>query len=166
MLRASLALFLLLTGSDACWAEPAKLLSRHGDWEAYSYGGGSAKVCYAASAAKSGQGEVAGRKAAYVMITHGPGKSVGVPSITLGYAVKEGSEAEALLGSTVIRFYAKDDTAWARTGDDEKFLKALQKEKSLIVKASPAKGKPTTDTYALSGFAEAYREIGKACGVK
>lgn len=165
MSRASLALFFLLIGSNA-FAEPAKLLSRHGDWEAYSYGNGAAKVCYAASPAKSSAGEVPGRKAAYVMVTHGPGKSAHVPSITLGYAIKDGTDAEAVLGSTTIRFYTSEDTAWARTGDDDKFLKALQKEKGLTVKAVPAKGKPTTDTYSLSGFAEAYREIGKACAVK
>lgn len=165
MLRSCLALLFLLISFEA-FAEPAKLLSRHGDWEAYSYGSGAAKVCYAASPAKTSVGEVPGRKAAYVMVTHGPGKSAHVPSITLGYASKEGSDAEAVLGSTTIRFYTNDDTAWARTGDDDKFLKALQKEKTLTVKAVPAKGKPTTDSYALSGFAEAYREIGKACGVK
>ncbi|CAA6605081.1 conserved exported hypothetical protein [Rhodospirillaceae bacterium LM-1] len=147
-------------------AEPAKLLSRTGDWEAYSYGSGASKVCYAASQVKKSAGEAPGRKGAYVMITHGPGKSVNVPSITLGFAAKEGSEAEAELGKSTINFYTQDDTAWARAGDDERFIKAMLKEKTLTVKATPVKGKPVADSYSLSGFPEAYREIGKACGVK
>lgn len=152
--------------SLAAQAEPAKLLARHGDWEAYSYGGGASKVCYAASQVKTYAGDVAGRKAAYVMVTHGPGKSANVASITMGYVLKEGSEVEAALGQLKVRYYSKDDTAWARSADEPKFIAALQKEKTLTVKGEPAKGKPTTDTYSLAGFPEAYKEIGKACGVK
>jgi invasion protein IalB len=166
MFRHVLAVVCLTGFTQAAVAEPAKQLAKHGDWEAYSAGSGSAKTCYVASLAKSGSGDVPGRKGAYVMITHGPGKSVGVPSITLGYAAKEGSEAETVLGSVSINFYTKDDTAWARSKDEAGFLKAMQKEKTLVVKAVPAKGKPTTDTYSLNGFVDAYKEIGKACGVK
>jgi invasion protein IalB len=166
MHRQFLVSLLMASISSTALAEPAKQLAKHGDWEAYASGSGSGKVCYVASLAKSSTGDVPGRKGAYVMITHGPGKSVGVPSITLGYPVKEGSEAEAVLGSVTIKFYTKDDTAWARAADEEKFLKAMQKEKSLVVKAVPAKGKPTQDTYSLAGFPEALKEINKACGVK
>ena len=166
MFRQILLCALLLSVPAGAEAEPAKPLAKHGDWEAYSSGSGSAKICYVAGLAKSSNGEVPGRKGAYVMVTHGPGKSVGVPSITLGFAVKEGSEAEAVLGSTALNFYTKDDTAWARAKDEAAFLNAMQKEKSLVVKAIPAKGKPTADTYSLAGFVEAYKEIGKACGVK
>lgn len=147
-------------------ADPAKLLARHGDWEAYSYGNGAGKVCYAASQVKTYAGDVPGRRAAYVMVTHGPGKSANVASVTLGYAVKEGSEVELSLGAAKFRFYTQDDTAWARAADEPKFIAALSKEKSLVAKGEPAKGKPTTDTYSLAGFPEAYKEIGKACGVK
>lgn len=159
------SLFLVL--APAAHAETAKLLAKSGDWEAYAYGSGSAKVCYAASLAKKTSGEVPGRKGtSYVMVTHGPGKAANVPSIDLGFAAKEGSEAEAVMGNESVSFYTSGDTAWARSGDETRFMKALQKEKTLTVKSVPAKGKPVTDTYSLAGFKEAYQAIGKACGVK
>ena len=52
---------------------------------------------------------------------------------------------------------------YAKTED---FINRLAKGKQAIVKGTPQKGQPTTDTYALAGFAQALAMIDKACGIK
>ena len=63
--------------------------------------------------------------------------------------------------------FTKDDSAWARTAElDRAIVAALIKGKNAVVKGVPDKGKPTTDTYSLSGFTKALALIDKACGVQ
>ena len=42
----------------------------------------------------------------------------------------------------------------------------MAKGKQAVVKGAPAKGQPTTDSYALAGFKQALAMIDKACGIK
>ncbi|MCC7166827.1 MAG: invasion associated locus B family protein [Rhodospirillales bacterium] len=148
------------------FAQPSKSLGRNGDWESFAYSEKAGKVCYAASMAKKKGAEPPGRGEAFLLVTHGPGKSANIVSLTPGFALKDGSEVEAEVGPTKIKLFTKGDTAWARSGDDKLLVNAMQKGQTLVIRATPAKGKPTQDSYSLSGFGAAYGEIGKACGVK
>ncbi len=164
--RLALLALVLTFAAQPVLAQPSKNLGRHGDWEAYAFSEKSGKVCYAASMAKKKGAEPSGRGDAFLLVTHGPGKSANIVSLTPGFAFKEGSEAEAEVGGTKIKLFTKGDTAWARTGEDKILVNAMQKGQTLVVRATPAKGKPTQDSFSLSGFGAAYGEIGKACGVK
>jgi hypothetical protein len=162
-----LCLFLGLASFPALAAEP-KQIAKQGDWEAYATPEKNNKLCYAASMVKKKTGDVPGRKAAYIMITHGPGaKSANVVSINAGYVFKEGSEAEVEIGAAKFKLFVKGDAAWAfKETDDRAIILAMTKGVAVTVKGTPAKGKPTVDTYSLSGFGVAYAEINKACGMK
>jgi hypothetical protein len=165
----SFALFLAAISALASFpalAQGSKPITRTGDWEAYAYAEKSGKVCYAASIAKKKSGDIPGRGEAFLMITHGPGKSVNIVSLVPGFAFKDGSEVELEAGSFKVKLFTKGDTAWARAGDDVKLIAALQKSKELIAKSIPAKGKPAQDSFSLKGFGEIYADINKACGVK
>ena len=81
--------------------------------------------------------------------------------------LKEGSEAALDIGGAKFDLFTKDDSAWARTSDlDKTIVAALAKGKQVVIKATPQKGPATTDTYALTGFAQALALIDTACGVK
>jgi len=59
------------------------------------------------------------------------------------------------------------NSAWAATADlDKTIVEAMAKGKQAILKGTPQKGKPTTDTYSLAGFVQALAMIDKACGIK
>ena len=55
---------------------------------------------------------------------------------------------------------------------DERFYSSIVRlqidgsTQEAIVKGTPQRGQPTTDTYALAGFAQALAMIDKACGIK
>ena len=102
------------------------------------------------------------------MITHRSGEKItNVVSFVEGYPLKEGSDASLDIGGTKFDLFTKDDSAWARTAElDQAIVEAMAKGKQAVIKGIPQKGQPTTDTYALSGFAQALALIDKACGVK
>jgi hypothetical protein len=63
--------------------------------------------------------------------------------------------------------FTKGDTAWSRTSDlDKTIVEAMAKGRQAILKATPQKGPPTSDSYSLSGFAQTLALIDKACGIK
>jgi hypothetical protein len=63
--------------------------------------------------------------------------------------------------------FTKGDSAWAATADlDKTIVEAMAKGRQAILKATPQKGPPTSDSYSLSGFAQTLALIDKACGIK
>ena len=102
------------------------------------------------------------------MVTHRPAENIAnVVSFVEGYSLKDGSDAALDVDGRKFELFTKDDSAWARTAElDRTIVGTLAKAKTAVVKGVPQKGKPTTDTYSLSGFAKALALIDKACGVK
>jgi hypothetical protein len=137
-------------------------------WTAYAYQAKSSKVCYLAGEAKKSEPTGIKRKHPLAMVTHRPGEKIAnVVSFIEGYPLKEGSEVSLDIGGAKFDLFTKGDSAWARTPElDKSIVEAMAKGKQAIVKGTPQKGKATTDTYSLAGFAEALALIDKACDVK
>lgn len=143
-------------------------IGRYGDWDVFEGTEGKNKVCYMATIAKETKGGGARKDKSYVMVMHRPAaKSLGVVSVTSGYAFKDKSEAAAEIGGEKLSLYTSaktPDTAWAF--EDAKLVQAMLKGQTMVVKGTPAKGEAATDTYSLTGVSKAYQEMSKACGVK
>ena len=137
-------------------------------WTAYAYKEKSGQVCYLAGEPQNSEPANAKRKPATAMVTHRPdGKVANVVSFVEGYPLKEGSSAALDIGGTKFDLFTKGDSAWAATSDlDKTIVEAMAKGKQAILKATPQKGNPTTDTYSLAGFSQALAMIDKACGIK
>jgi hypothetical protein len=157
--------------SDAALSTPTPQSQRLGSaegWTAYVYKEKSGQVCYLAGGPQKSEPANAKRKPPTAMVTHRPEEKVAnVVSFVEGYPLKEGSDASLDIGGTKFDLFTKGDSAWARTADlDKTIVETMVKGKQAIVKATPQKGQPTTDTYALAGFAQALAMIDKACGIK
>jgi hypothetical protein len=102
------------------------------------------------------------------MVTHRPAEKVAnVVSFVEGYPLKEGSDVSLDIGGAKFDLFTKNDSAWARTAElDKTIVEAMAKGKQAVVKGTSQKGPPTTDTYSLSGFAQALSLIDKACDIK
>jgi invasion protein IalB len=152
-------------------ASPSAASQRLGSaegWTAYVYKEKSGQVCYLASEPQKSEPAKAKRKAPTAMVTHRPDEKVAnVVSFVEGYPLKEGSAAALDIGGTKFDLFTKGDSAWAATADlDKAIVESMAKGKQAILKGTPQKGQPTTDTYSLAGFAQALAMIDKACGVK
>jgi hypothetical protein len=137
-------------------------------WTAYLYKEKSGQVCYLVGEPQKSDPANAKRKPSTAMVTHRPEEKVAnVVSFVEGYPLKEGSDASLEIGGANFELFTKGDSAWARTADlDKTIVEAMAKGKQAVLKGVPQKGSPTTDTYSLSGFAQALAMIDKACGIK
>jgi hypothetical protein len=156
------------TAAQTTTGTPAERLGSAETWTAYAYSEKSGKVCYVAGEPKKAEPAGGKRKHPVAMVTHRPGEKVAnVVSFVEGYPLKEGSEVSLDVGGAKFDLFTKGDGAWARTPElDKAIVEAMTKGKQAVVKGTPQKGLATTDTYSLSGFAQALALIDKACDVK
>ena len=146
----------------------AQSLGTFEGWTAFVSQDMTGKVCYLAGAPQKSSPPGISRKSPMAMVTHRPSEKIAnVVSFVEGYPLKEGSDVALEIGASKFELFTKDDSAWARTSElDKTIVTTLAKAGQAVVKGTPQKGPPTTDTYALAGFAKALSAIDKACGVK
>jgi Invasion associated locus B (IalB) protein len=95
------------------------------------------------------------------------GKVADVVSFDEGYPLKDGSDVSLGIEGTKFQLFTKGGTAWARTPElDKAIVEAMAKGRQAVVRGTSQKGGATTDTYSLTGFAEALAMIDKACEIK
>ena len=154
-------------GSEQASTTSQRLGASEG-WTAYVYKEKSGQVCYIDGQPQKSEPANAKRKPPRATVTHRPDEKVAnVVNFVVGYPLKDGSEVSLDLGGSKFDLFTKADGAWARTSDlDKTIVEAMAKAKQAVVKGIPQKGRPTTDTYSLTGFAQALAMIDKACGVK
>jgi len=147
---------------------PSQALGTVGSWTAYTYKEKSGRVCFVAGEPQKRDPAAPKRKPSLAMVTHRPQEKVAnVVSFVEGYPLREGSEASVDIGGAKFDLFTKGDSTWARTAElDKAIVEAMAKGKQAVVKAVLKKGQPTTDTYALGGFAQALALIDKACDIK
>lgn len=149
-------------------ASPTERLGNADTWTAFTYKERSGKVCYVAGEPQKSEPAGVKRKPPVAMVTHRPGEKVAnVVSFDEGYPLKEGSDVSLDIGGEKFDLFTKGDSAWARTPElDKTIVETMAKSKQAVVKATPQKGPATTDTYSLTGFAQALALIDKACEIK
>lgn len=155
-----------LLGLSAASAQDVTVIGTHGAWTAYSYQEDSGLVCYMASEPTKAEGNYTRRGDVFALVTHRPSEdSLDVVSIVAGYPYKENSDANVRIGSTSFDMFTHGERAWNRdAATDKTMVQAMIKGASLIVKGTSGRGTLTTDTYSLSGFTAAHKDITKACG--
>lgn len=170
--------------TDAPAAKP-ELVGSYGDWSVFHSLSGKTKVCYTLAQPKQRDPDELKRDPGYVFISERPGEGVrNEVSLIMGFDVgapsaesdaKDGGDAKdkkksklvaptAEVGDTSFDLLPKGANLWVKNAAQESALIAeMRKGKSLIVKATSKKGNLTTDTYSLSGFAQAIDRALKDC---
>ena len=143
--------------------KPSQLAS-YGDWGVFLAQGEKSKTCYALATPKDRAPPGLKRDPAYVFIANRPGENVREEvSIIMGFPGKEGGGRAEIAGSG-FALIAKGANAWIKNQAEEaKFVDALKKSAKLIVKAPSLKGHVTTDSYSLTGLAQALERVTKEC---
>jgi invasion protein IalB len=135
-----------------------------GDWGAYQTQGKS-KTCYALAQPKTREPSSLKRETAYVFISYRPAENVkNEISVIMGFPMKDGADAQALVGDAEFSLIAKGSNAWVKNPAEEgRLIDAMKKSSKLVVKATSSKGKASTDTYSLSGLQQALDKVRKEC---
>ncbi|MBX9758935.1 MAG: hypothetical protein K2Y29_09170 [Beijerinckiaceae bacterium] len=148
-------------------ADPAKpaLVQQYGDWGTFATAQSKARTCYALSQPKQRAPAALKRDPAYVFVTHRPADKVrNEIAIIMGFEVKPDSKPTVDVGGATFELVAKGEHLWLRNAADEsKFIAALRKGPRLTIKAQSLRSNLTTDTYSLSGVAQALDRALKEC---
>ena len=139
-------------------------LGQFDDWIAYATPGAK-KICYALSIPKERLPKNLNRDPGYLFVSYRPDEKVrGEIAVVMGFAVKENSPAEALLGSSKFELAGKDTSLFVHNAAEEgTMLAAMKRGGSLVVKASSKRGNETTDRFSLAGIAQALDRAEKEC---
>jgi invasion protein IalB len=174
--------------SDAPAAKP-ELIGSYGDWSVFHSQSGKNKICYALAQPKSRDPDDLKRDPGYAFISERPSEGVrNEVSLIMGFDVgapsadseakdsggdkdkkKEKKKNEVIaptaqVGDTSFDLLPKGANLWVKNAAQESALVAeMRKGKTLVVKATSKKGNLTTDTYSLSGFAQAIDRALKDC---
>mgnify|MGYP001432944069 CR=1 FL=1 len=139
-------------------------LGQFNDWTAYATPG-NRKICYALSVPKERLPKDLKRDPGYVFVSYRPDEKVrGEIAFVMGYAIKEGAPAQAVLGSASFQLAGKDSSLFVQNAAEEgTMLAAMKKSASLMVKASSKRGNATTDRFSLTGISQALDRAEKEC---
>ncbi|MBP2150177.1 MULTISPECIES: invasion associated locus B family protein [Xanthobacter] len=142
----------------------SKAVAQFGDWSVY-VSTSSPKVCYAISQPKTRAPEGLKRDPAYFFISTRPGENVkNEVTVTVGFPLKEGSDATLTVGNATLQLYTKDQGAWVRNvADESKLVDAMKRGKDLTVASTSLRGNVTTDKYSLVGLAQALDRVAQEC---
>lgn len=164
-LKALVVFVLTLAGVTSASAQDVTVIGTHGAWTAYSYQEDSGIVCYMASEPTKAEGNYTRRGDVFALVTHRPSEdSLDVVSIVAGYAYKENSDVSVRIGSTNYDMFTHGERAWNRDeATDKTMVQAMIRGSQLTVKGTSSRDTLTTDTYSLSGFTAAHKDITAAC---
>ena len=152
-------------GSPGPGGAKATLLASFGDWGAYASGDGRAKICYALSQPKERLPKDLKRDPGYLFVSFRPADNVrNEVAVVLGFATRDGGEAEAVVGQSTYALVTKGSNAWLRnTTEESQVIAAFTKGQSIIVKTTSGRGNATSDRFSLTGFAQALERARQEC---
>ena len=135
------------------------------DWSSFAHEDGGQKLCFVVSEPKTKEPKAVKRDPPHFFVSAWPKAGVRAEvSVKMGYAVKQGSEATVTIGAEAFRLFADADRAFVADPTQElKLLEAMKKGQRMVVKATSERGTATTDSYSLSGLAEALATLTTGC---
>jgi invasion protein IalB len=151
--------------ATAAHAQGQKAASTFADWVAYTHEDTKSKICFIASQPKSQEPKSANRDQPHFYVSAWPKDGVKTEvSVKIGYPFKKGSEATVTVGSASFKLFTQAERAFVGDPTQElKLIDAMKKGSSLQVQGTSERGTSTTDSYSLSGFAQALQALAGLC---
>lgn len=144
-------------------ASAQQLVGSYGDWRVFTVERDGKQTCYIASQPSKKEGTYTKRGDPYLLVTHKSGAQDEV-SVSAGYTFKNKSEAKLAFGQKSHMMFVKDELAWAYDeAADRAIVKDMIRGSKLVVHGTSWKGTKSQDTYSLSGFTDAHREMKRQC---
>lgn len=145
-------------------AEPGgTLLEQVGDWSLLA-DGPARSVCFIAATARPEAGAAA-RDGVILYVSAWPKEGIKTEiSAKLGLKPKKGGDISITVGAASFKMFARDDRAYIDDATRElKLIEAMKKGAKAVLRVEPEKGAATSDSFSLSGFAQALQALAAQC---
>ncbi|MBN8944444.1 MAG: hypothetical protein J0H01_33360 [Rhizobiales bacterium] len=149
--------------APAAGGQQGAAVAQFGDWGVFTSATPRGKVCYAASQPKTRAPANLQRDPAFFFITSRPGENVrNEISLTLGFALR--GDATVAVGPTSFPMWTQEKGAWVKNAAEEgRIITAMRSGSQLTVRSTSQRGNVTTDTYSLTGLAQALDRVAQEC---
>ena len=166
LFRSLLAILLLALFSEPVSLQAQeKVLGTFRDWAGYRYETDAGPVCTMWSEPKKSRGNYTQRGDIVAYVTFRPENNYnGVVSFRMGYPVDTKTAATAVIDKDQrFNLSINGNTLFSKPRDDEDFIAAMKKGRTMVVKARSRRGTDTTDDFSLSGVSAAHKMVASAC---
>jgi len=157
--------------------QQAAPLATFGDWNVFTSGEGRARLCYAIAQPQARTPKSLARDTAYLFVTVQKGDpNRNEIAVMLGFKpkpaasqAKPGAAAAPgdpylTLGNARYGLVVKDENAWVQNQAEEgRIVAEMARSQTTTVRTTSGRGNPTSDEYALGGFAEAIKRAREEC---
>jgi Invasion associated locus B (IalB) protein len=146
-------------------AQTVILVDHQGTWSLYADTASPKQICFVAAQPQAVEPIGANRGPIYFYISAWPKDGIKLePSIKAGYPVKPDKEMTVTVGTDTFKLFGKGDRGFVSDPTEElKLIESMKKGSNAVVKGISIKGTGTTDTYALSGLAQALDKMATTC---
>ncbi len=149
-----------------------------GDWNVFTNGQGKARVCYAIAQPQARSPNTLKRDTAYLFVTVRKAENIqNEVAVMLGFPAKPAaaqgkpgaaaapSDPSLNIGTARYGLVTKDNNAWLQNPAEETRVVAEMSGRipKLTVRTTSMRGNPTSDEYALAGFADAMKRAREEC---
>lgn len=132
-------------------------------WATYSYDKEGDKICYMFTTPTKSSVKIPGRGDTFLVVTNNLAEATfGIVNIQSGFKYKKDVPVTVKIGKEIFTFTSFGDMAWVKDGDD-KVVNAMIKGNFAEVSGETEDGKKVTDTFSLSGFTKANKQLNKIC---
>jgi hypothetical protein len=140
-------------------------LGTFGEWTAYASQAGRSKLCYILTKPKERLPKTLTRDPGFLFITSRPAEQVrNEVSFVLGFAARESTPGEAVIGVNTFALAPKGKNAWiANAAEENSFIEAARRGQTMNVKVTSGRGNATTDRYSLAGLTQALERMRREC---
>ena len=155
---------LMLAAATGETGHAADLMGTHGDWKAYRHVAGGTRICFAVTGT-SEQLPQDDRRKPFVYITAWPNAGIKAEvSVLVGTPMQRGAEIKADIGGNSFILSPDGDRAFiGDEGDEQRFLDAMRRGRTLVVATTTAPGTTLRDTYSLTGVTAAMQAVAADC---
>jgi hypothetical protein len=166
MIRALLAIALVVLAPAVRAQAPVKFVGKYGVWEAHYAKVAGAPVCYVATVPETASRKLVKRAEVALMVSFWPKQRIGAQiKLAAGHRLKADSRVRLQFAGKAYLLWVKGQNGWAdNRAMDRAIVRSLEAGNRLNVVSVPVKGPLVTDTFSLAGFTKAWAAAKKACG--
>ena len=143
------------------FAQSPTRIKQHNAWGAYSYDGGSGKICYILSIPTQKEPADRDHGDVFFMLAKHPGQNVALePQFQVGYPFADNSKVTLTIDGKQFAMFTEENKAWMENPAEEAtVVSSMRAGSEMSLSGESRRGTKTKYDYSLSGVTKSLEEI-------
>ena len=156
-----IATIIAVTAVNSALAQSPNRIKQHNAWGAYSYDGGTGKICYILSIPTQKEPADRDHGDVFFMLAKHPGQNVALePQFQVGYPFADNSKVTLEIDGKAFSMFTQENKAWMENpAEEETVVTSMRAGSKMTVSGESRRGTKTLYHYSLSGVTKSLAEI-------